>query len=276
MSEDKAVRRSKSEKAEKAEKQVDKFEEVKTAEVEETKDEEVVETQAIPRSNLSKVLRFVGLLLVIPVIYLVPHILSWGANKVKENRTPIVVLWVFYALLLLAIFFKIKKNTITANSLFTQIITWAIFTLGAYNLVDIPRMIDVSLRRDVLWLWLSLTMVFNLIYFLVDDTNYQEAEEKERLREERKQRKEEERRKRREEKEKKKLDERKKKRDEKMGPVLKWIINSLIYVALLGFVAYLGYKVYLVNNQLQEELARQNEPIDPLRDEDYTGHYDEN
>jgi len=199
----------------------------------------------------------------------VPYLLTWGGEFVAQNRMRLVYLWVFYLTLILLVFFYFKRKTITLNSLATELMTWAIFSLGVYSLVDIPRMIEIHLRRDVLVLWLSLTMVFNLVYLFLDDTPHQENEEKEREKEERKRLKEEERQKKKDEKRKIKDDERRRLRDEKMGPALKMAVNIAIYVALAGLVAFFAYRGYNYYIDFQAEQAIRNMPVDATIPDDY-------
>ena len=71
-------------------------------------------------------------------------------------------------MVLLAIFFFFKRATITLDSFVTQIMGWMIISLGIYHLVDLPKMVDITLRKDVLYVWCSFTMVFNLVYFFFD------------------------------------------------------------------------------------------------------------
>jgi len=231
--------------------------------------EEQSAAQQAPSKGLHKVTKVVLLLSVFPIIYSVPYLLTWGGELVAQNRMRLVYLWGVYITLVLLIFFYFKRKTITLNSLATELMTWAIFSLGVYSLVDIPRMIEIHLRRDVLILWLSLTMVFNLVYLFLDDTPHQENEAKEREKEERKRLKEEERQKKKDEKRKVKDEERRRLRDEKMGPTLKWVINISIYLALAGLMAYFVYRAYVYYLEFHAEQALRNQPVDATIPDDY-------
>eukprot|EP01113_Clastostelium_recurvatum_P027368 TRINITY_DN3299_c0_g1_i2.p1 TRINITY_DN3299_c0_g1~~TRINITY_DN3299_c0_g1_i2.p1 ORF type:complete len:258 (+),score=83.27 TRINITY_DN3299_c0_g1_i2:34-807(+) len=223
-----------------------------------------------PRTMLTKALRIMAIAGVIPVVYFIPSMLTWGAIKVRDNRMPLIYLWVAYAAAILFIFFYLRRKTITSNSLATVITTWAIFSLGAYSLVDIPRMVEIHLRRDVLVLWLSLTMVFNVIYLVMDDTPYQEAEALERAKEERRRIKEEEWQKRRDEKRKVKDDERRKKRDAKLGPIGKAVVNASIYIAIFVVVAYVCKNAYEYYIRFHEDLEMRNMPVDATIPDEYS------
>jgi len=64
-------------------------------------------------------------------------------------------------------------------------------------------------------------------------------------------------------------EERRRIRDEKMGPLLRGLVNGAIYLglaAILGFIIYRGYIFYV---QFQEDIARQNGPIDATIPDDY-------
>jgi len=205
------------------------------------------------QSLLSKTLRFLLLLSFIPIMFSVPYVLRVAGQMVKNNYFPLAILWSIYFIILMAIFFYFKKKTITFNSFVTQIMAWMIFTLGIYHLVDLPKMVDITLRKDVLYVWCSFTMVFNLFFFFFDNTDHQEEERKEILKEEKKKKKEEERRKKESEKRKRKL-------EKMMSPATRKIVNTIIYIAfvgVLGLVANYLYNHYLF---LQQELAVEPQP----------------
>jgi len=119
--------------------------------------------------------------------------------------------------------------------------TYLIFTLGAYTLIDIPRFLPPELRQVALYLWVSLTMIFNLAFFFIDDTNYQEQERKEKAKEEKKKKREEER--------KQKELEKKKNEPPLIGnPILRVLVDVILYtlyvVVIVGAIWY-GYHWFL-------------------------------
>jgi hypothetical protein len=159
-------------------------------------------------------------------------------------------LWGIYSILLVAIFFHFKKQTITLNSFATQNLTYMIFTLGAYTMIDIPRFLPFELRQVALYLWCSLTMIINVVFFFVDDTDYQEEERKEKRKEEKRKKKEEE----------KKQKELENKKPLIANPKLKLAVDIVLYALygslLIGAVWY-GYYWFLDFQQqvLQKHLG---------------------
>jgi len=226
------------------------------------------------KSGLPKSVRIILLLSLIPVMFYVPRVLAFAGDKVQKNQQLLYYLWAVYGSILLAIFFVIKRKTITLDSFATQIMAWLIFSLGIYHLVDLPKMVDMHLRKDVLYVWCSFTMIFNLGYFFIDNTDHLEEERKEKAKEEKRVKKE-------DEKKKKQAEKRKKKLDKMMSPRTRFIVNTLIYIGLvilLGLVVRWGYAYYL---DLQLELETLQNPVpkrdfaaeeritDPVQGEDY-------
>jgi len=212
-----------------------------------------------PQSTLAKIVRAVLLLSLIPAMYFVPFVLRFAGAKVQANFHLLIYLWVIYVVVLLAIFFFFKRATITLDSFVTQIMGWMIISLGIYHLVDLPKMVDITLRKDVLYVWCSFTMVFNLIYFFFDNRDYQEEKRKEEEKEERRRKKE-------DEKKKKQAEKRKERLDKMMSPGKRRIVNGLIYlafIALAGFIANYVYNYYLHLQELQAQEAGEpyREPV---------------
>lgn len=199
--------------------------------------------QTAGTSMLTTPLKVMGLFALIPLVLLVPWALNLSGTWMKDRTHWLYYLWGLYAVVLLSIFFVLKKQTITWNSFATQNLTYMIFTLGAYTMADIPRFLPFELRQVALYLWCSFTMIFNVAFFLFDDTNYQEEERKEKRKEEKRKKKEEERKKR-EEDEKKKQEE----GITPMNPMLKKLIDVVLYAVYLliiaGVINY-GYNWYL-------------------------------
>jgi len=202
---------------------------------------------AAPSKSLPNYVRVLLLLSLIPIMFYLPRALSLAGEQVQQKQHLLIYLWVVYAAILGSVFFHFKRKTITLDSFATQIMAWLIFSLGIYHLVDLPKMVELHLRKDVLYVWCSFTMIFNLAYFFVDNTDYKEAERKEKLKEEKKQKKEEER-------NKKKAEKRKKKLEKMMSPKTRMIVNTLIYVGLAAVTLYIGFWLYRHYQHLQQEL----------------------
>jgi len=218
--------------------------------------------------------RVLLLLSLIPIMYYIPKVLSFAGDKVQKNQHLLIYLWSVYGTILASVFFYFKRKTITLDSFATQIMAWLIFSLGIYHLVDLPKMVEMHLRKDVLYVWCSFTMIFNLVYFFIDSTDHQAEERKEKAKEEKRQKREDERKKRKAEKRKKEL-------EKMMSPKMRLLVNTLIYLFLFLVLAYgvkWTYDYYLV---LQQELAAQANPnatqeyvdqekiTDPILGEDY-------
>lgn len=219
-------------------------------------EEEVVK----PSSKLSTALRVIGLLSLIPLVLSIPWLLSHTSALIKnhevsdiktltavktltneQNQQYLTYLWVFYGILLLSIKFYFKKDLHTWNSFFTQNISYMILTLGAYTMADLPKYFPIEIRHLALYLWCSFTMIFNIIFLFVDDTNYIEKEAKENRKEEKRRKKEEEEKKRKEEKLKKKI-------ESMMSPTTKKIVDSVLYifyVLIAVGIGWYGYNWYL-------------------------------
>jgi len=213
-----------------------------------------------PQSTISKTIRFLLLLSLIPAMYFVPIILRMAGSQVKGNFNLLIYLWVLYAVILLSIFFYFKRNTVTLDSFATQIMGWMIVTLGVYHLVDLPKMVDIALRKDVLYVWCSFTMIFNLVYFFFDDKDYQEEKRREDEKEERRRRKEEARKL-------KEAEKRKKRLESMMSPGKRRVVNAFIYLAFALVAAWIIKAVYNYNLHLQEQLALQSGVPIPNPDE---------
>lgn len=238
--------------------------------------EEIVGEQGeVPvKAGMPTYVRVILLLSLIPIMYYVPKVLSMTGEKVQKNQHLLIYLWGVYVAVLLSIFFFFKRKTITLDSFATQIMAWLIFSLGIYHLVDLPKMVEMKLRKDVLYVWCSFTMIFNLVYFFIDTTDHQAAERKEKVKEEKRQKKEDERKKKKEEKRKEKL-------AKMMSPRTRLLVNSLIYIFMVLGLMYSAKWTYDYYQVLQVELAgNTNDPnsfnadfedkiTDPVAGEDY-------
>eukprot|EP01119_Soliformovum_irregulare_P004971 TRINITY_DN1621_c0_g1_i1.p1 TRINITY_DN1621_c0_g1~~TRINITY_DN1621_c0_g1_i1.p1 ORF type:complete len:265 (+),score=67.60 TRINITY_DN1621_c0_g1_i1:36-797(+) len=201
-----------------------------------------------PSSAWGTVGRVAGLLGLIPAVLSIPYFLSLTGSLMKDNMIYIYVIWVFYAVVQAYIFFRQKKETITLNSWSTQNLTWAVFTLGIYTMIDVPRFLPHELRQVALYVWCSATMVLNLIFFFVDDTNYKEEERKEKRREEKRQKIEDQR--------------KKEEKDEllkdsfisKMDPTTRKMVDSALYVLYAAILLGVSYKGYYWLLDYQEQL----------------------
>jgi len=194
-------------------------------------------------------MKVLGLLGMVVLFASIPWLLSFSSEKLIGHQEYFIYLWIFYVFLLAFIFFYWKKNLITLNSFLTQNMVWAIFTLGSYTVVDLPKFLPPHLRQIALYLWVSFAMVFNFIWFFIDDTDHQEEDRKELLKEE---------------KRKKKEDVRKQKEEEEMkqhyfGKRSSLIINIILYALVLLGGAYFGYSYYL---DFQQRLDLKKPPVE--------------
>lgn len=185
----------------------------------------------------------------------VPYVLSWVGERVITRQHVFIYIWIVYIAALLGTFFYWKRKTFTVNSFSTHLLTWAIFTLGSYVLVDMPRFLPPHLRQVVLYLWCSFTMPFNFVFFLFDDTDYKEEERKEKIREEKEKKKEQELEKRRELQRQRNLQ-----WWLKLPKSVRYAINMAIYGAVLYFVWHYG-------NQYYEEFYRSRQPAHSWEEE---------
>jgi len=229
---------------------------------------------SVKTGGMPTYLRVILLLSLIPIMYYIPKVLALAGEKVQKNQHLLIYLWSVYGTILLSVFFYFKRKTITLDSFATQIMAWLIFSLGIYHLVDLPKMVDMHLRKDVLYVWCSFTMIFNLVYFFIDATDHQAEERKEKAKEERRQKKESERKK-------KKAAKRKEELEKMMSPKMRLFVNTIIYILLILVLVYAckwTYEYYLVlqqeleiqaNPNLAAEYVDQEKITDPIPGEDY-------
>jgi hypothetical protein len=201
-----------------------------------------------PSSPLSIILKVLGLFSLAPLVFSIPFILSSAGRMVKGNEQVFIFIWIFYGLVLCFIIFRWRRHTVTFNSFTTQMMTWGIFSLGAYVLLDLPRYLAIEIRQVALYLWCTFTMFFNLIVFFYDDTNYQEEERKEKLKEERRKKKEEER------KAREKEDEEERVKLKVSGP-WKVVIDMFIYISFAIFLWWAFHKGYAWYEDFQMRIA---------------------
>jgi len=183
------------------------------------------------KATLTKV---VALVLVISLVGSIPWILTFASSKLVGHQEYFYYLGIFYLLVELFIFFYWQRQTITFNSFATQNMVWSIFTMGFYLVVDLPKYLPVHLRQIALYLWCSFTMIFNLIWFFMDDTNYVEEEQKENLKEEKRKKRD----------EKRKLKEMEENKENLFSPRASMLINIIIYGTLIIGGAWYGYQYY--------------------------------
>ncbi|KYR02530.1 hypothetical protein DLAC_01375 [Tieghemostelium lacteum] len=191
-------------------------------------------------STKKKIINFILLFLIVPVIYSVPFILKKAGEIVSQNRLVLIYIWSVFLVILFGIVY-LKRKLLSISSFVNQNLIWLIFSLGVFIVLDIPKMIQqVDLRQEVLYVWCTLTMIPNLIVFFFDDTDYKTQERIEEEKEERKKKKDIER--------KAKLDEkRKQKHDEKMkkySPLQRRLMNAAVYLVILILVLLLAWQTY--------------------------------
>jgi hypothetical protein len=176
--------------------------------------------------------RILGLVSLIPIFMAIPFVFTYVTEKIYANREILWGVWAVYIAILAGIFFYWRKNTLTLNSFSTQILIWATFTSAIYAFIDLPKLLPLHLRPLTLQMWGTLTMVLNIIYFFIDDTDYIKAERKEAKREA-------------------KAAEKWKKYDEvynrdfekQVSPRTRQILNLLVYTGAL-FLIYALYQFY--------------------------------
>eukprot|EP01132_Coremiostelium_polycephalum_P009161 gene9161-11227_t len=147
----------------------------------------------------------------VPTFFSIPYILKKAGEIASNNREFLIYIW--------------------AN------LIWLIFTLGVFIVLDIPKMIQqVDLRREVLFVWCTLTMIPNIIIFFFDDTDYKTLEKLESEKQERKKKRDDERKEKKKAKIKEKLN--------KYTPTQRLLLNTAVYLCLLLLVVLLAWQTY--------------------------------
>jgi len=196
------------------------------------------------------------LILVVSLVGSIPWLLTFASQKLIGHIEYFYYLWGVYVILELFVFFFWRRKTITFNSWTTQNMVWAIFTLGFYMVVDLPKYLPPHLRQIALWLWCSFAMIFNFIWFFIDDNDYVEDEKKEARKEEKRMKRE----------EVKKQKEAEENKDKGFGKNSALIINVLLYSVILIGGSYYGYYWYhdfqsRVNKGVYQEPVYNDEDI---------------
>eukprot|EP01133_Synstelium_polycarpum_P016848 gene16848-20032_t len=169
-----------------------------------------------------------------------PFILKKAGEMVANNRALLFYIWGVYILIWSSLIYS-KRKLISISSFVNHNLIWLIVALGSFIVLDIPKMIQqVDLRREVLFVWCTITWIPNVVIFALDDTDHKEEERLEEEKERRKKKKEEEKRVKLEEKRKRKQ----KERMSKYTPTQRLMFNSAVYFGLLVLVALLGWQTY--------------------------------
>jgi len=177
-------------------------------------------------------IKILGLAILIPMVFSVPFLLKFISSHLYERQDYFYAIWSLYAGLLAFFYFYYRKETITLNSFITQNLSWGIFAMGSYMLLDIQKLLDPHLRQTALWTWLTFTMIFNFVFFLFDSTNYKVQEEKQA-------------------EEDKKEEEKRKRWDEEYNrdflkdvpPTVRQILNICVYIVIL-LICYSLFNFY--------------------------------
>ncbi|EGG20646.1 hypothetical protein DFA_00507 [Cavenderia fasciculata] len=217
-----------------------------------------VDTSVDTKKSTNKyktVIKFTLLFLMVPLLFSMPLILRSAGEAVANNREYLYYIWALYAVIWAALIYN-KRKTTSISSFVNHNLQWLIAALGAFIVLDIPKMIQqVDLRREVLFVWCTLTWIPNIILYYFDDTNYYDKEAKEEERSQRKKKKDEEKRAKLEEKRRRRQQE----RMDRYTPNQRMLLNASIYFGIALLVALLAwqtYRWYLKTQQNIEERIR--------------------
>lgn len=189
----------------------------------------------------SPTIKIISLILLIPLVMSIPFVLSHICIFVEEKLPKYTIegIWCIYIPIMLFIAFYVRRDKTTISSFATHIMIYLIIALGIYNFVHVAQSVPLRYRRNALKLWLTITNIFNIAAFLIDDTDYKAKEEKEKEKERRK-----------EERRKKRQEEREQRKKEippeqlpfyKRNKVVKIICDLLIYAIILGVLVWITF-----------------------------------
>ena len=203
------------------------------------KDEEKAASSGFGNSQIVKI---VSLILLIPIVMSIPFVLSHICIFVEEKLPKYTIegIWCIYIPIMLFFAFYLRRGKTTLESFATHNMIYLIIALGIYNFMHVAQSVPLRYRRNALKLWLTITNVFNIIAFLIDDTDYKAQEEKEKAKERRK-----------EERRKKREEERALKKKKEVPPeelpfykrnkVVKVIFDLVVYAAILAVIVWIGF-----------------------------------
>ena len=191
----------------------------------------------------SQVVKIISLILLIPLVMSIPFVLSHICIFVEERLPKYTIegIWCIYIPIMLFFAFYLRRGKTTISSFATHNMIYLIIALGIYNFMHVAQSVPLRYRRNALKMWLTITNIFNIIAFLIDDTDYKAEEEKEKEKERRK-----------DERRKKREEERARKKKEippeelpfyKRNKVVKVIIDLLVYAAIIAVVVWIGFAV---------------------------------
>ncbi|EGC33539.1 hypothetical protein DICPUDRAFT_92387 [Dictyostelium purpureum] len=207
-----------------------------------------------PEKSTKTFIKFGLLFLLVPTFFGLPFILKRAGEIVANNRVYLIYIWAIYAVVLTSVIYM-KRHLQTINSFVNQNLIWVIFTLGVFIFLDIPKMIQqVDLRTEVLYVWCTITMIPNIIFFFFDDTDHKTLERIEEEKEEKKKKKDNERRARQDEKRKAKIKEKMK----KYSSTQLLVMNTAVYLGIAILVALLGYQTYRWYIKTQQNIIERN------------------
>ncbi|KAM9961222.1 hypothetical protein ACTFIR_004059 [Dictyostelium discoideum] len=221
-----------------------------------------------PINKSKTAIKFFILFLLVPLFFSLPFILKRAGEIVANNRVYLIYIWALYAVVLTAVIYM-KRHLQSINNFVNQNLIWVIFTLGIFIFLDIPKMIQqVDLRTEVLYVWCTITMIPNIIFFFFDDTDHKTNERLEEEKEERKKKKETEKRARLEEKKKAKIKEKMK----KYSPTQLRLMNAAVYLGITLLVVLLGWQTYRWYLKTQQNIIDRNRQA--TQQSDYVGKND--
>ena len=196
-----------------------------------------------PVSGKSQMLKIFFLILLVPSVMSIPFVLSRACVFVEEKLPKYTIegVWCVYIPLMLFLAFYVQRGKTTITSFTTHNMIYLIFALGLFNFLHVQQSVPFRHRRMALKLWLTITMIFNLAAFLIDDTDYRAKEEKENEHEKRK-----------EERRKKREEDRALRKKEipleelpfyKRNKAVKVILDVAVYAVALAVVVWLAFAV---------------------------------
>lgn len=106
-----------------------------------------------PSSWKSTATKVLALVAVIALVGSIPWLIAFSSEKLYGKQNYFYYIWGVYGVIELFILFYWKRKTHTWNSFATQNMIWAIFSLGFYAVVDLPKYLPPHLRQIALWLW---------------------------------------------------------------------------------------------------------------------------
>ncbi|KAH3760248.1 hypothetical protein Pelo_7968 [Pelomyxa schiedti] len=179
-------------------------------------------------------LKVIGLVSLIPMVLGTMYAMSFFAAQIADRMYLLAYAWAVYTAVLCFIYFYWRKATITLESFSTQNVGHFVISVGAYHFLSIANILPVHHRRVGIYLWITITMLANIVIFFIDDTDYA-AKEREQAEEDRKK----------EEEREKQKQERKLSGKVKKKPTPWWRKNRTVRI-LMDIVVYVGAVAIIV------------------------------